>query len=178
MGKDLAGRSQAVSPFESELTSRRRALVAYAQGLTRSREGAEDLVQDAMLKALQARGSFELGTSMMAWLRVITLNTFLDAVRRKKVMESITAGSDGDEWTSEATRRPSMDRESSASAAVQREVREMILGLPEEYAEIVALVDIAGLKYCEAAARAGCPLGTVMSRLHRGRKMLAERAAA
>jgi RNA polymerase sigma-70 factor (ECF subfamily) len=174
----LAGRSQAVTGFERELVAARGRLFCYAMKLTRNRDDAEDLVQDVMVKAVRSQSSFEPGTNMGAWLNTIALRTLINSKRRDRIhREAVDTESDS-AWTGEATRRPALDSEATAVGTFRSEVREKILGLPKEYAEVLAMVDLEGLRYVEAAASAGCPLGTVMSRLHRGRKLLAERMAA
>lgn len=179
MGPGLAGRSLVVTGFEKELVSHREKLLRYAMKLTHGRrDDAEDLVQDVFIKAMKAQHTFESGTFMGAWLNRIALNTHINSQRRKRIHREALEFEEDFDWTGEATRRPAMDGDSAALGAVKSEIREKIQSLPKEYAEMVAMVDIEGLRYVEAAAEVGCPLGTVMSRLHRGRKLLAEKLAA
>lgn len=179
VGSRLVGRSLVVTGFERELVSHREKLFRYVMKLVHGRrDDAEDLVQDVFIKAMKAQHTFETETHMGAWLKKIALNTHINSQRRSRIhREALEVESDFD-WTGEATRRPSMDPESAAVGAVRKEIREQIRSLPQEYAEMIAMVDLEGLRYVEAAAEVGCPLGTVMSRLHRGRKLLAERMAA
>jgi len=159
--------------FASEVASHRQYLLAAARRLTGG-HGAEDLVHDAMVKALEHESGFEPGTNMRAWLRRILTNHFLNLRGREALHRRTLQRADAQEVLRfhAGTGRSAEDR--LADADVRREVD----ALPDRYAGAVRKVDLEGLRYREAAAALGVPVGTVMSRLHRGRRALAGRLRA
>ena len=145
-------------------------LYRVALSITRSQPDGEDLVQDTMLRALRSIGSFD-GRHPRAWLLTIMRNAQINRVRRRR--PGLLA--DPDEFA---------DRASSAADAaagpeqvvMDRQFDSLVegayLALPANFREVIDLVDLAGLSYEEAAAVLEVPQGTVMSRLHRGRKRI------
>ena len=163
--------------FEVELLGHLDALYAVSCRLTKSGSEAEDLVQDTIVKAIRAKGQFESGTNLKAWLLRILTNTFINRYRRggleRDVLESPEADPLQDGWISGATMRGMRDAESNALAPiVEGELQKALDALPDEFRLAVILSDVEELSYKEIAEVMGCPIGTVMSRLHRGRKML------
>ncbi len=163
--------------FEEEAVAHLKSMYAVASRLTRSRSEAEDLVQDTFVKAMRARHQFERGTNMKAWLLRIQTNTFINRYRRGGLERAVLDGPDADPlsdgWISAATLRSMRDPEGAALRPVlEKEIQRAVEGLPEEFRLAVVLADIEGLGYKEIADVMGCPIGTVMSRLHRGRKLL------
>jgi RNA polymerase sigma-70 factor, ECF subfamily len=158
--------------FEAEVMPHLHAAYRLAHALTRRDQDAEDLVQDACLRAYAGFNGYEPGTNARAWLLTIVRNTHLNNVRRSQVrpvqvpLESGTSAEPADTRTpgpeDEALRR--LDRADVLSAVAK---------LPESYRAVLSLVDLSGLRYAEAAAVLGCPSGTVMSRLYRARLRLA-----
>ena len=150
---------------------------AVACRLTRNPTEAEDLVQDALVKAMRARDQFHAGTNLKAWLFRILTNTFINKYRRGGLERSVLEGPDADPladgWVSASTMRQLRDPEQIALLPiVEGEVRRALDALPPEFRLAVVLCDVEEFSYEEIADIMGCPIGTVMSRLHRGRKLL------
>ena len=168
--------------FEQEALALAGTLHSVALRMTRRAADAEDLVQDTLLKAMRARHQFQVGTNLKAWLLRILTNTFLSRYKRKTLERSLL-GSDNldpvsDGWMGDATLRALRDPETQAlRPMIEEEIRAAIDELPEDFRLAVLMVDVQELSYKEAAEALGCPIGTVMSRLHRGRKVLRERLA-
>src|SRR5476651_1195217 len=164
-------------PFADEALSHLDAMYGVACKLTRNPTEAEDLVQDAFVKAMRARDQFEAGTNMRAWLLRILTNTFINKYRRGGLERSVLDGPDADPladgWVSASTMRQLRDPEALAlMPIVQDEIRRALDALPAEFRLAVVLCDVEEFSYEEIAKIMGCPIGTVMSRLHRGRKLL------
>ncbi|HEY5956117.1 MAG TPA: sigma-70 family RNA polymerase sigma factor [Polyangiaceae bacterium] len=166
--------------FESNALAQLPSLMAVAVRLTRNGAEAEDLVQDTFVKAMRARDQFEAGTNMRAWLLRIQTNTFINRYRRGTLERSVVDGADGepltDAWMGSASMNAMRDPESAAlRPMLEAEIQSALNELPEEFRLAVMLSDIEELSYKEISDILGCPIGTVMSRLHRGRKMLKTR---
>jgi RNA polymerase sigma-70 factor, ECF subfamily len=164
-------------PFCDETLTHLDAMYAVACKLTRNPTEAEDLVQDAFVKAMRARQQFQAGTNLKAWLFRILTNTFINKYRRGGLERSVLDGPDADPladgWVSASTMRQLRDPETLAlMPIVQDEIRRALDALPAEFRLAVILCDVEEFSYEEIAQMMGCPIGTVMSRLHRGRKLL------
>jgi RNA polymerase sigma-70 factor (ECF subfamily) len=136
----------------------------YARSLTRDDAQAEDLVQDALVRAYERRGTFRAGASLRTWLLSILHNVFIDERRRRAADQR-------------QRRRVAEIAEAAAPADQEsrvrfRQVHAAFLGLPPEQRAALHLVAIEGLPYHEAAAALGIPVGTLMSRLGRARATL------
>src|SRR5437773_216073 len=151
-------------------------LYSAALRLTRNPADAEDVVQEAFLRAYRGFAGFTEGTNLKAWMYRILTNTFINAYRKKKrqpveVLEDELPdwylyeqlGGEGTVASAESTVLESIPDE---------DVREALDALPEAFRMAVWLVDVEGFSYKEAAEILDVPIGTVMSRLHRGRKAL------
>jgi RNA polymerase sigma-70 factor (ECF subfamily) len=165
------------SAFEREALGHLSSLLAVATRLTRNGAEAEDLVQDTLVKALRAQRQFEAGTNMRAWLLRILTNTFINRYRRGGLERSVFDGPDADPladgWISTSTMAALRDPESMAlRPMLEKEIQTALDELPEEFRLAVVLADVEELSYREIADVMGCPIGTVMSRLHRGRRLL------
>ncbi|CAN5318382.1 sigma-70 family RNA polymerase sigma factor [soil metagenome] len=163
--------------FLDETMSHMDALYGVACRLTRNPTEAEDLVQDALVKAMRARDQFQPGTNLKAWLFRILTNTFINKYRRGGLERSVLEGPDADPladgWVSASTMRQLRDPETVALLPiVEGEVRRALDALPADFRLAVVLADVEEFSYEEIADIMGCPIGTVMSRLHRGRKLL------
>ena len=163
--------------FTEEALSHLDSLYGVACKLTRNPSEAEDLVQDTLLKAMRARDQFKSGTNLKAWLLRILTNTFINKYRRGGLERSVPEGPDADPlvdgWVSAATMRQLRDPEQHALLPIiEGEVRRALDALPADFKLAVILCDVEELTYEEIAQVMGCPIGTVMSRLHRGRKLL------
>ncbi len=163
--------------FENSELPFREQLYKTALRLTRSSEDAEDLLQETYLKAYRHYASFQPGTNLKAWLFKILKNTFINEYRRRKQLpaqvdfaeleetfESALANTDAT-----ATRTP---EEELLEHSLDAEVRTSLVALPHNYKVVVLLADIEGYAYKEIADILAIPVGTVMSRLYRGRRLL------
>jgi RNA polymerase sigma-70 factor (ECF subfamily) len=165
------------STFADQAMEYMSSLYTAALRMTRNPADAEDLVQETYLKAFRAFGRFEQGTNLKAWLYRILTNTFINSYRSKKRrpeqteldevedlylyrrlggLEAVTAGRSAEEEV--------LDHFTDVKAAVD--------ALPEQFRIAVLLADVEGFSYKEIAEILDIPIGTVMSRLHRGRKAL------
>ncbi len=168
---------QSQDPFSDEALTHLDAMYGVACKLTRNPTEAEDLVQDAFVKAMRARDQFHAGTNLKAWLFRILTNTFINKYRRGGLERSVLDGPDADPladgWVSASTMRQLRDAETIAlTPIVEEEIRRALDTLPAEFRLAVVLCDVEEFSYEEIAQIMGCPIGTVMSRLHRGRKLL------
>jgi RNA polymerase sigma-70 factor (ECF subfamily) len=171
----------AADEFEGEALRHLDALYRTALRMTRSEADAEDLVQETYIRAFRFRDQFTLGTNMKAWLFRILTNTFINTYRRKAAQPEVTDLEGVDEFS--LYRRMADDRAASSSpdpeaellnGVVDTEVTDALEALPEKFRTTV-LLDVEGFSYKEIAEMLGIPIGTVMSRLHRGRKFLQKR---
>jgi RNA polymerase sigma-70 factor (ECF subfamily) len=177
-----AGRSKRapVDPFAVEMLGHLDTLYSVASRMTRGTAEAEDLVQDTIVKAMRARDQFEPGTNLKAWLLRIQTNTFINRYRRGGMERDLFDGPDADPladgWMGASSMRSIRDPETQALAPlVEAELSSALDELPEDFRLAVILSDVEELSYKEIADVMGCPIGTVMSRLHRGRKLLQTR---
>jgi RNA polymerase sigma-70 factor (ECF subfamily) len=163
--------------FEVELLGQLDTLYSVSCRMTRSTAEAEDLVQDTVVKAMRSRDQYEPGTNLKAWLLRILTNTYINRYNRGGLERDLMNGPDieslTDGWMSATTMRAMRDPETQAlSPLVEAEVQRALDDLPAEFRLAVVLSDIEELSYKEISDAMGCPIGTVMSRLHRGRRML------
>jgi RNA polymerase sigma-70 factor (ECF subfamily) len=163
--------------FTDEALTHLDAMYGVACKLTRNPTEAEDLVQDALVKAMRAREQFQAGTNLKAWLFRILTNTFINKYRRGGLERAVLEGPDADPladgWVSASTMRQLRDPETLAlMPIVEQEIQRALDALPAEFRLAVVLCDVEEFSYDEIAKIMGCPIGTVMSRLHRGRKLL------
>lgn len=157
-------------------------LYGTARRLTRNTASAEDLVQETMLKAWRSFHTFEPGTNARAWLYRILMNTYFDSQRKQSREPEFVAADDvGDLYLygrvrDEATLREAGNPEVMVLDHVMDDtVRASLEALPAAFLAAVLLVDVDGFAYKEAAEVLGIPVGTVMSRLYRGRHALRRR---
>jgi RNA polymerase sigma-70 factor, ECF subfamily len=154
-------------------------LYSAAMRMTRNPADAEDLVQETFLKAYRAYDSFTAGTNLKAWLYRILTNTYINSYRKKSRRPSevdLGAVQDlylyrriGSEESADAARTT---EDKVLDGLVESDIKEAIEGLPENFRIPVLLADLEGLSYQEIADILEIPIGTVMSRLHRGRKAM------
>ncbi len=173
----VAEKKREIDSFAEEAVAHLDALYGVAGKLTRNPAEAEDLVQDTLLKAMRAKDQFHAGTNLKAWLFRILTNTFINKYRRGGLERSVLEGPDADPlvdgWVSASTMRQLRDPEQAAlMPTVEGEVQRALDALPAEFKIAVILCDVEEFSYEEIANIMGCPIGTVMSRLHRGRKLL------
>ncbi|HEX2039158.1 MAG TPA: sigma-70 family RNA polymerase sigma factor [Acidimicrobiales bacterium] len=157
-------------------------LYTAALRMTRNPAEAEDLVQETYLKAYRAFGSFQAGTNLKAWLYRILTNTFINAYRAKKRRPEQADVEDVEDLYLyhrlgglEAAAAGRSAEEEVLERFTDDEVKEAIESLPEQFRLAVLLADVEGFTYKEIAQILDIPIGTVMSRLHRGRRALQKR---
>lgn len=136
--------------------------------LARGRADADDLVQEAVLRAWRFWPQYQQGSNCRAWLHRILTNTFINGYRRKRREREIL----GEVRRVTELQQPVVSEPAVVRCSLSDEVRRELDSLRDEYRQVLWLVDVEGCSYRDTAARLGCPLGTVMSRLHRARRAL------
>lgn len=144
-------------------------IYAVAYRLTGNREDAQDLVQDVLVRVQRGLRTYQPG-NLRAWLGRIATNAFLDDARRRQRRPQVSLPEDPDLVLPAS---PSA-AEDSAAAGLSDELQQALAVLPEEFRIAVVLSDVAGLPYTDIAEQLGVPVGTVRSRIHRGRLALRE----
>jgi len=150
-------------------------LFRYALSMTRSRDKAEELTQDTLAKAIQHADKYKPGTNARAWLFRIMTNHHINQRRARRPEVQFLEGVEPrwDDETRELLVRSHLDPEKSlATRLAGSQIREALERLPEDFRMVVVLADLEGFSYREIADQVGCPIGTVMSRLHRGRRLM------
>ena len=170
MSEELAAR------FERDAAPYRDQLFQGALRLTRRVADAEDLVQETFARACAGYHRFRPGTNVRAWLQRIMHNTFINGYRKRRREPLVVLGTLVEEAGLRPIGPPAAATRPAEAQALDRitspEVTGALRALPEEFRQAVYLTDIEGYSYRETAALMGTPVGTVMSRLHRGRSAL------
>ncbi len=168
--------------FTAQTMEHMPSLYTAALRMTRNPADAEDLVQDTYLKAYRAFDSFQEGTNLKAWLYRILTNTFINTYRAKKRRPE-ESDIDDVEQLYLYRRLGGLEGAQSGRSAEEEvldhftegDIKEAVESLPEQFRLAVLLGDVEGFSYKEIAEILGVPIGTVMSRLHRGRRALQKR---
>jgi RNA polymerase sigma-70 factor (ECF subfamily) len=162
--------------FETEALPLLPILYASAYRMTRNAADAEDLVQETFLRAYRGFHQFEPGTNLKAWLYRILTNTFINSYRKKQREPQTISDDEVEDWylySKMAERGAEPSAETSVIESLPDEdVQAALNGLPDQFRIAVMLADVDGFSYKEIAEITEVPIGTVMSRLHRGRKAL------
>jgi len=164
--------------FETEAFPHKDILFNFALRTTGDKDDAHDLLQETFMKAFRFWDKYEKGTNIRAWLFRIMKNTYINRYR-KETREPGMVDYDDVENFYDSIRDDSTDsndlQKRMYSNMLSDEVTEALQSLPEDFRTVVILCDIEGLMYDEISEFLNCPIGTVRSRLHRGRKMLEEK---
>jgi RNA polymerase sigma-70 factor (ECF subfamily) len=169
--------------FENRVIGHMDAMYSVAVRLTRNATDAQDLMQDAVVRALRFRDKFQEGTYLKAWLLTILRNTFINDYRKRARRPTMV------EWTG-AEVMPNMKadpdmgyypdelKSKNVLELLDDDIRSAVEALPEGHRDTVIMADLKSMSYKDIAEEMNCPLGTVMSRLHRGRRLLRETLSA
>ena len=150
--------------FRDQLVALIPSLRSFARGLCGWRDMADDMAQDAMMRGWAARASFTPGTNFRAWMFMILRNQFYSTLRKDRRMTS---------WDPEVAERVLIEAPAQQDTIHVADVAKALQTLPVEQREVLLLIGASGMSYEEAAEIIGCAIGTIKSRLARGRKALA-----
>ncbi len=185
MASELTSQNEHMQAFHQEALVHLDPLYGVALRLTKNERDAEDLVQDTLLKAYMHFGKYKQGTNCKAWLFKILTNTFINRYRKRSKEKVFLV--DDDDYRPLAERavapRPNPLEEGAADEAdwyrkiFSDKVKTALEEIPSDFRMVVLLADLYDFSYKETAEIVGCPIGTVMSRLYRGRRLLATRLA-
>lgn len=169
--------AELLARFEADALPLLDQLYGAALRMTRNPADAQDLVQDAYMKAFQAFASFEPGTNLKAWMYRILTNTYINNYRKAQRRPFESSADEMTDWQlAETAKHDSVGLESAEVEALKhipdQRIADALMSLGDDYRMVVYFADVEGLAYKEIAEIMDTPIGTVMSRLHRGRKKL------
>jgi len=172
-------REQSRGLFEEQALPFLDQLYAAAMRMTRNPSDAQDLVQETFVKAFAAFAQYEQGTNLKAWLYRILTNTFINAYRKKQREPYQGTIDELEDWQlGGAESTTAMSGRSAEAEAIDHlpdsAVKDALQSIPEDFRLAVYFADVEGFSYQEIAEIMKTPIGTVMSRLHRGRRLLRE----
>jgi RNA polymerase sigma-70 factor, ECF subfamily len=164
--------------FEEEALALADQVYRVARGVSRSKEEAEDLMQDTYARAFRSWESYTPGTNLRAWLLRILTNLNIDRGRRAQRTPDQQPLEEGDYFLyNRLDPTNESDEERMLERLSQDHVAEALAAVPHDFRDVLVLVDIGEFSYAEAAQILDIPIGTVMSRLHRGRRILKQQLA-
>jgi len=165
--------------FEEEALALADQVYRVARGVSRSKEEAEDLMQEAYARAFRSWRSYTPGTNLRAWLLRILTNLNIDRGRRAQRTPDQQPLEEGDYFLYNRIEAATgeTDEERVLERLSQDHVAEALSAVPHDFRDVVVLVDIGDFSYADAAQILDIPIGTVMSRLHRGRRILKKELA-
>lgn len=174
---DAENAARRTKEFENLVLEHLDMMYAVALRLTRNSADAQDLTQNTLVKALRFHSKFKEGTYIKAWLLTILRNTFINEYRRKVRRPTFVELSGAEPAEDHAPDpniffEPEPGRTDDLLELLDDEVKEAVESLPEDFRYAVIMADLEDKSYKEIAEAMDCPLGTVMSRLYRGRKLL------
>ena len=177
--RDKETAAERTKRFERDALQYMNQLYAAALRYTKNPEDAQDLVQDTYAKAYTSFHQFEPGTNLKAWLYRVLTTTFINTYRKDQRRPQ-TSDSELEDWQiAEASSHTSDQGKSTEDVVLENlpdsDIKKALAEIPEEFRMVVYLADVEGFSYKEIAEIVGVPTGTVMSRLHRGRKQLREK---
>jgi RNA polymerase sigma-70 factor, ECF subfamily len=162
--------------FEEDALELADQVYRVARRLVSTREEAEDLMQETYARAFRAWRSFQPGTNLRAWLLRILTNLNIDRGRRQQRSPDFQPLEEGDYYLynrlEESGREANVDQERVDDRLSQDDVVQALSAVPHDFRDVIVLVDIGDFSYADAAQILEIPIGTVMSRLHRGRRIL------
>jgi RNA polymerase sigma-70 factor (ECF subfamily) len=180
-GRRIASAARDRVRFEEEALGLADQVYRVARRLTGSREEAEDLVQETYARAFRSWRSFTPGTNLRAWLLRILTNLNLDRGRKIQRTPDLQPLEEGDYYLANkvaaAEGEQALEEEHVVERLSQDGIVNALADVPHDFRDVVVLVDIGEFSYAEAAQILDVPIGTVMSRLHRGRRILKQRLA-
>jgi RNA polymerase sigma-70 factor, ECF subfamily len=178
---EIAAQARDRVRFEEEALELADQVYRVARRLVGSREEAEDLVQETYARAFRSWSSYTPGTNMRAWLLRILTNLNLDRGRKIQRTPDLQPLEEGDYYlankVAEAHGEQALDQDRVVERLSQDSIVTALSALPHDFRDVVVLVDIGDFAYADAAQILDIPIGTVMSRLHRGRRLLKQRLA-
>jgi RNA polymerase sigma-70 factor, ECF subfamily len=174
--KKLAEEARDRVRFEEEALGLADQVYRVARRLVSTREEAEDLMQETYSRAFRAWRSYQPGTNLRAWLLRILTNLNIDRGRKQQRSPDLQPLEEGDYYLynrlEESGREPNVEQERVDERLSQDDVVAALSAVPHDFRDVVVLVDIGDFSYADAAQILEIPIGTVMSRLHRGRRIL------
>jgi RNA polymerase sigma-70 factor (ECF subfamily) len=180
-GRRIAATARDRVRFEEEALELADQVYRVARRIVGSREEAEDLVQEAYARAFRSWRSYTPGTNLRAWLLRILTNLNIDRGRRSQRAPDFTPLEEGDYYLANkvaaAEGEQALDQERVVERLSQDGIVHALAEVPHDFRDVVVLVDIGEFSYADAAQILDIPLGTVMSRLHRGRRILKQQLA-